>query len=462
MKRKFIESNYQDLLEIINSIKVGIFVTDGEGNTLLVNDVCCRSGGMGREEIEGKNVDVLVKEGLMEESVTRKAINSRKIENLRQTQGDGSVVFSTATPVFSNGDIEYVITTERDITELETVKGVLSEKEENTGKLLEEIEYLKEQRICSENDIIAEDDASLETVEKALNVAKHDMTILLQGESGVGKEVYADLIYKNSMRSKKPFIKVNCAAIPENLMESEMFGYVGGAFSGAEKNGKIGWFELADGGTLFLDEIGDMPLSLQPKLLRALQEKEIYRVGGTKAIPVDIRLIASTNVPLEEAVENGTFRGDLYYRINVMPIEILPLRKRKKDIKPLTQFYIQQFNSKYKTEKTITAMAIKKLEEYKWPGNVRELRNIIERCMVSFKGNEINQFQIERILYPHSKRQNMVENDEMLSLEQMLENYERQIISEYMGKYKSVSKVAEALLMNRTTLFRRMKKYDLK
>lgn len=290
--------------------------------------------------------------------------------------------------------------------------------------------------------------------------------MLLQGESGTGKEIYADLIYQNSSRVGKPFIKVNCAAIPESLMESELFGYARGAFTGAEKNGKIGFFELANGGTLLLDEIGDMPMSLQPKLLRALQEKEIIRVGGTKPVPVDVRLIASTNVPLQDAVMNGTFREDLFYRINVMPIEIPPLRERKGDIRALALHFIDELNTKYKTEKVITETAVKKLENYQWPGNVRELRNIMERSVISFNGQEINQFQIEKLLYPNSKisigggYSGLGENDK-ISIEEMVENYEKQIISEYLEKYNSATKVAEALMMNRTTLFRRMQKYNL-
>ena len=461
MDKKFIEENYKNILELLNAINVGIFIADGNGKTLIVNNESCRTGGMLREEMENKNVKELVEIGLMEESITLKALNSGKVEGMMQGQGDGSLIYSTAIPIYKNGNIEYVITTERDDTELQILKDVLQEKDKIADKYMKEIEYLKGERLKT-GDIIAEDEQSKEIIDRTINVAKHDTTILLQGESGTGKEVYANLIFKNSSRSEKPFIKVNCAAIPENLLESELFGYERGAFTGAEKNGKIGFFELANGGTLLLDEIGDMPMNLQPKLLRALQEKEIFRVGGTKPIPIDIRLIASTNVPLQDAVMNGTFREDLFYRINVMPIEILPLRKRKGDIKALALHFLDELNNKYKTEKVITETAVRKLENYQWPGNVRELRNIIERSVISFSGQEINQFQIEKILYPNSKNGIDINGEKTVGLEELLDNYERQIISEYLEKYKSATKVAEALMMNRTTLFRRIQKYDLK
>lgn len=465
MEKNFIEDNYQNILELLNAINVGVFIADSDGKAILVNNESCRTGGMLREEMENKNVEQLVEEGLMEESITLRTLNSGKTEGMMQCQGDGSIIYSTAIPICKNGKIKYVITTERDNTELEILKSVLEEKEKIADKHMKEIEYLKGERLKSGN-IIAEDERSREIVDRTINIARHDTTVLLQGESGTGKEIYADLIYQNSSRVGKPFIKVNCAAIPESLMESELFGYARGAFTGAEKNGKIGFFELANGGTLLLDEIGDMPMSLQPKLLRALQEKEIIRVGGTKPVPVDVRLIASTNVPLQDAVMNGTFREDLFYRINVMPIEIPPLRERKGDIRALALHFIDELNTKYKTEKVITETAVKKLENYQWPGNVRELRNIMERSVISFNGQEINQFQIEKLLYPNSKisigggYSGLGENDK-ISIEEMVENYEKQIISEYLEKYNSATKVAEALMMNRTTLFRRMQKYNL-
>lgn len=221
--------------------------------------------------------------------------------------------------------------------------------------------------------MIAEDLETKKLAEKAMRVAKLDTTVLLTGESGTGKEVFANFIYQNSGRVGKPFIKVNCAAIPENLIESELFGYEKGAFSGADKNGKIGLFEMANHGTLFLDEVGEIPIHLQSKLLRSIQEKEIMRVGGIKTIPVDIRFIAATNCDLKEAVSNGTFRRDLYYRLNVMPIELSPLKGRKKDIEALCIYFVDKFNVDYKMNKMISAEAMNVLQEFDWPGNIREL-----------------------------------------------------------------------------------------
>ena len=269
---------------------------------------------------------------------------SGKEEEMIQNLGDGDKVFVTGVPLYHDGDVDVVICTERNITETLTLKELLKEKDKESAKIREEIEYLKTRNITMWGNMIAEDEETKELAKKAARVAKLDTTVLLTGESGTGKEVFANFIYQNSGRVGKPFIKVNCAAIPENLVESELFGYEGGAFTGADRKGKMGFFEMANHGTLFLDEVAEIPIHLQSKLLRAIQEREIIHVGGDRTIPVDIRLIAATNRDLKSAVKNGTFRGDLYYRLNVMPIELSPLKGRKKDIKALAMYFVETFN----------------------------------------------------------------------------------------------------------------------
>ena len=327
MYKKFVEKNYKELLDILNCLKVGVYITDGNGKTLLLNDESCKTGGLERSETVGKNMRELERMGFIEESVSLKTIESGKEEMIIQNLGDGDKVYVTGTPLKSDKGIDVVVCTERDITETLTLKELLEEKNKDNAKIKDEIEYLRKQNIVMWGNMIAEDFETKLLAEKATRVAKLDATVLLTGDSGTGKEVFANFIYQNSGRAGKPFIKVNCAAIPENLMESELFGYEKGAFSGADKNGKVGLFEMANHGTLFLDEVGEIPIHLQPKLLRAIQEREIMHVGGTKTIPVDIRFIAATNRDLKEAVRNGTFRGDLYYRLNVMPIELMPLKE---------------------------------------------------------------------------------------------------------------------------------------
>lgn len=454
----------QDILELLNCLKVGVFITDDEGTTLMVNNESCRTGGLSREETVGKNMRELEKSGFVKESVSLKTLASQKEEHMIQDLGDGGKVFVTAYPVFKDGKINYVVCTERDITEMETLKRVLLEKEKTTKKYEEEIEYLKNRNIAMMGDVVAVNVNSRIILEKALRAASMDTTILLTGETGTGKEVFANLIYKNSSRVGKPFIKVNCAAIPANLLESEMFGYEKGAFTGADRNGKRGYFELANSGTIFLDEIAELPIHLQSKLLRVLQEREVVKVGGYEPIPLDIRLIAATKVDLFAAVEKGEFREDLYYRLNVMPIEMPPLRKRRQDIKALAENFVNTLNRQYKLGKHLTIGAIEALERYEWPGNVRELQNVIERSFISFDGEEINRFQIERLLYP--KRGNMDTNVDMDisrgdTLEEMMSKYEKSVIEEILGKCKNANKAAKLLGMNKSTMCRRMKKYQL-
>lgn len=259
MYRQFIEDNYDKMSEILNCLKIGVYITDGEGNTLLLNDESCKTGGLTREETVGKNMRQLETQGFIEESVSLEVMKSGKEEAMIQNLGDGDKVYVTGVPLFEKDDIDIIINTERNITETLTLKKLLEKNSKVTAKIREEIEYLRKQSSTALGNMVAEDEETKRLAEKAARVAKLDTTVLLTGESGTGKEVFANFIYSNSGRVGRPFIKVNCAAIPENLMESELFGYVGGAFSGADKNGKMGLFEIANHGTLFLDEVGGDP-----------------------------------------------------------------------------------------------------------------------------------------------------------------------------------------------------------
>lgn len=463
MYKKFIDKNYSDLLEILNCLKVGVYITDGKGNTLFLNDESCKTGGLTRGETIGKNMRELEEMGYVEESVSLKVLESNKEESLIQNLGDGDKVFVTGTPLFHREDIDVVICTERNITETLILRELLEKKDKDSANIKEEIEYLKNRNIEMWGDMIAEDEETKQLAKKAERIAKLDTTVLLTGESGTGKEVFANFIYQNSSRVGKPFIKVNCAAIPENLIESELFGYEGGAFTGADRNGKRGLFEMAHEGTLFLDEIGEVPLHLQPKLLRAIQEKEILRVGGTAPIPINIRLITATNRDLKQEVERGNFRNDLYYRLNIMPIELMPLVGRKKDIKALVQYFVKQFNKIYKLKKSITEEAIEALQTFDWPGNIRELENVMERIMISFDGEVITKFQVERVIGVKNPTGDEIISDlEGKTMVDLMEAYEKQILERMLARHKKASDVARALGMNKSTLSRRMNKYGLK
>ncbi|HML36449.1 MAG TPA: sigma 54-interacting transcriptional regulator [Bacillota bacterium] len=463
MNREFVVKNYRELLAILNCIKVGVYITDGEGNTIMLNDESSKTGGLTREEVLGKNMRELEALGFVENSITLKTLRSGAEENMIQNLGDGGKIYVTGVPLYNDGsNIGLIISTERDITETLQLRELLKERDQNTEKYQKEIEYLKMQNIVMWGNLIAEDDSSKQTAEKARRIAGLGTTVLLIGESGTGKEVYANFIYQNSTRVGKPFIKVNCAAIPENLLESEMFGYEKGAFTGADKNGKMGLFEMANHGTIFLDEIGDIPVHLQPKLLRVLQEKEIMRVGGEKTISLDVRLIAATSKDLEKEIEKGNFRRDLYYRLNILPIELTPLRGKSKDIRALSKYFVESFNKEYKIRKTITEDAIDALQSYKWPGNIRELENIIERLMISFDGDKITRFQVETAIGVIKKEDSINhENLEGKTITELIEDYEKNILVRMLEKYKRPSVVARKLDMNKSTLSRKMKKYGI-
>lgn len=299
-------------------------------------------------------------------------------------------------------------------------------------------------------------------LDNAFKVANFDCTVLITGESGVGKEIIAKVIHKSSDRNYLPSIKINCGSISKNLLESELFGYEKGAFTGADKNGKMGFFEIASGGTLFLDEIGELPLDLQVKLLRAIQEKEIYRVGGVKPIVVDVRIIAATNKNLRQLVEEGRFRQDLYYRLNVFPIEIPPLRLRTSDIIPLTNNFTNRYNEKFKLNKKFTQGALEYLLDYSWPGNIRELENLIQRLLIGVNNDLISILDVAKSLQsdnpvaPYSP----YKLDDR-SLEEILDEKEYEILKLTKEKYITTRKIAEALNLSQSTLVRKLKKYNL-
>ena len=286
-------------------------------------------------------------------------------------------------------------------------------------------------------------------------VAKSEASVLITGESGVGKEVAAKEIYRQGLRKEAPFITVNCAAIPENLLESELFGYEKGAFTGAFKE-KMGLFEVANGGTILLDEIGEFPMHLQPKLLRVLQEREIRRVGSTKSIPIDVRVIAATNRDLMAQVKNGNFRADLYYRLNVVPIQIPALRDRREDIALLASNFLVMFNKKYKTSKFFLSQAVMLLEQHDWPGNVRELENVVERLVIVSSKQAITP---QQVLMVFSGRMNVDTGTDapVMSLKEVTAQLEKRMIAEALTNYKSTYKAAKVLGLSQSTLVRKAK-----
>jgi PAS domain S-box-containing protein len=436
----------EELNTVIEYSADGIIVADEDGNIIKANRSSCDIMSISDRNIIGMHVNKMVENGYTTESVIMKVLKSKKQVSLAKKLNNGREVLSTGTPIFDeNGNIYRVISNLRDLTELNKLSFEL-----NKAKL--ELEQYRMENL-SEN-IIYRSIEMRRNVEMAIKVAKFDSTVMLLGESGVGKEVLAKLIYSSSKRSKGPFVKINCATIPYNLFESELFGYEGGTFTGGSKEGRLGLLELANNGTAFLDEIGEMPLDLQVKLLRVLQEREILRVGGRKQIKLDIRIIAATNRDLEEMVKKGRFREDLYWRLNVVSIQIPPLRKRREDISALIYHFMQNFNQKHNTNKTITAAVITRMVEYNWPGNVREIENTIERMLVLSTGSTID---LDSLWFDSDE--NNIEKWATLNYREVMNETEKRLITQVYNDCKSTRKAAKILGIHQSTIVSKLKKF---
>lgn len=459
--KEFFNDNYDTLLKIFNCVGVGIYIVDDQTATIMINDQSEKTGGLKRNQLNGKNMAELVAQGYISESASLKALNSGKEEILVQEMGEGGYIYIQAIPLVNDGKIEMVLCTERDITETMRLKELLKEKEEITERYETELEFLRKQNMTIDNDIVIASKEMCDILERSLRIAKLDTTVLITGQSGTGKEIIADFIYNNSARKNGPFIKINCAAIPESLIESEFFGYEKGSFTGANTEGKKGFFEVANNGTLFLDEVGELPLSMQSKLLRAIQEREIMRVGGNKTIPIDVRIISATNRNLVKAMEEGKFREDLYYRLNVIPIEIPPLQHRKEDIRMLTLNFIEQYNKKYHESKTIEDEGIRVLMNYEWPGNIRQLKNIIERLIVTTESKTITENQVLTQLYHNSTLGELINNPDSNSLQEQMERFEQLLLKNTLARCSNASEVAKALKVNKSTISKKFRKYGI-
>ncbi|WP_423230007.1 sigma-54 interaction domain-containing protein [Clostridium tyrobutyricum] len=461
---KVLQSRINQVYKVIESSYDGIYITDGNANTIFLNRAYEEITGMKRSEMIGKNMRYLENNNYISKSGTlmvleKKQNNTVTIEQKFKT---GKTALVSSSPIFDDtGVITMVVTNVRNVTELYELKEQLKKNKELTEKYYSQLEAMRKQ-LLNFSDLIAEDDNMIKTLEMARKVAKVDTTVLLLGETGVGKEKVAKYIHKNSIRSGNSFIKIDCGSIPNNLIESELFGYEGGAFTGANKAGKIGLFELADGGTIFLDEVGELTLSMQVKLLRVLQEGEIKRVGGISTIKVDVRIISATNRNLKDMVEKNAFREDLYYRLNVVPITIAPLRNRRGDIEPLINHFLNIFNKKYDFHKIITCGAVDSLKEYKWPGNVRELKNIIERVVIMSTGHKILRSDLPiKEIWSGNKAELGIE-DKNITLKEAVEKLEESLIENAFKKYGNVRSAAEELGINASTLVRKRKRYKNK
>lgn len=451
---------YKELDAVIEYSYDGIFVTDSSGRILKMNAATGKLLGFDPVSSINVKVEELAKYHRLRGCVTAKVLKERKNQSVSYKINGKSIVL-TGNPVLDeSGNIIRVVTNVRDLTELSTLKQELEEVSRLKELYYSELSRLKVQ-VASNTEVFRSEQMQ-RIYDLTLRVAIVDTPILIQGESGVGKEVVADYIHYNSMRRDKPFIKVNCAAIPEPLLESELFGYMDGAFTGAKKGGKPGVFEVANGGTLFLDEIGEMPCSIQAKLLRALQDQEILKIGASSPVKFNVRLLFATNRNLEEAVKCGRFREDLFYRINVVPITIPPLRERPADIVVLVATYLDKFNEKYCVDKKLSSEVLECFTAYNWPGNVRELINLLERLVITCQQEIITFEDLPRNISQRVLQKLSLRKGPLLPLKTALGTVERDLIERALRECPSLRQAARTLGIDPSTLLRKAERYKVR
>ena len=440
---------------IFDAIHDDLLISDGEGIVLRVSPTFEDVYGVEKDRVVGRRVFELETEGVFKPSIIAKVLQRREKITMQQRNRTNRRIVVTATPVFGDdGEIKLVVSYSRDITEMVELQNQYMQLENKIEQYTEEINQLR-QKAALENVVIGKSPQMVNILETIRRVADFDANILFLGPSGVGKTMLAKIVHQQSKRKKGSFIDINCAAIPEHLLESELFGYEKGSFTGAGNKGKVGLIELANGGTLLLDEISEMPLSLQAKLLKTIQDKVITRVGGTKEIKVDFRLITASNRDLEEAAGRGTFRKDLYYRLNVIQIQIPSLRERKDDIIPLIDFFTEKNNRKYGLHKEFHPRALEALVNYSWPGNIRELSNIVERASMTCEGDVIPKDLLpQEVLREQTKGVREVNN-----LNKAVEEFEGDLIRQAYKKYGSSIEVGKALGISQPTAYRKIQKY---
>ena len=440
-----------DLEEIFRHSFDGIFVADGSGVTLMVNEGCERNYDLKAAEMIGRHVSEFEQIGLIRPVIAQQVARTGQRISTTQRTHTGKTILVTGIPLFDAvGKVRKVVINSRDTTELLQLQDALAQAKADLQRVDAEIEALRLQNLKVDG-LVLHSEPMQRIASLAARVAKVDATVLITGHSGVGKDVITRLIHRESPRANGPLIKINCGALPRDLLESELFGYEPGAFTGAQKQGKSGLIELAHRGTLFLDEIGDLPLDLQVKLLQVLQDRVIVRLGGTQPISVDVRVIAATNRDLKSMVAERTFRDDLFYRLNVVPIAVPPLAARKDDIAPLVLQFASEFNARYGLTRTFSEQAIALMLAHDWPGNVRELRNVVERAIVTSEGEVIGPEFLDGVLPGE------LLDEEPSTFRQRVERFERRLIEDAMRKHGNTREVARALGLSQSSVVRKLR-----
>ncbi|RAS80739.1 sigma-54 interaction domain-containing protein [Priestia endophytica] len=456
------------LRSLIDNSYDGITIVNPQGKNVWYNKSFLRISGLTTDQLNNYTAYELVENGWLEKAVVIDTLQQKKTHSSILKFPTGIEALVTSTPIFDNeNNLHFILNNVRDITQLNKLKRDLEETNALTKTYRQKLQEVQLSNMNGSH-IIYQSPPMEKIIALANKFSGVDTPVLILGESGVGKDVLANYIHSVSGRNDKgPFVKVNCGAIPEHLLESELFGYEAGAFTGANRQGKAGLFEVANKGTIFLDEIGDMPYSLQVKLLGVLQDMSIQRVGGTKSIPIDVRIIAATNANLQEMIKEKRFREDLFFRINVLSLNVPPLRERPEDVFALLVHFLNFFNNKHNMKKTFSPTLMNFLLGYHWPGNIRELKNFVERVVVVSDEETIDETLLpSNIRNARSEEINTVINDDFqnttgLTIKEMLDEHEKKILSYYMSKYRPLKKCAEMLGIDLTTLFRKKKRYGL-
>lgn len=456
----------EDFQYIIEHATDGYMIADGEGKILYTNPAYIRMVSKDQQEMVGHYMQEYIEKGDMDHSSLLTAIDRRKPISIFSVIRNEFSINAYSIPLFDSvGNIEKVYTRVKDYTELENLKRQITDFED----IMERKELLGDAFYDIGPNIVAVSSQMRQVFALAGRLKDVDTTVIIRGESGVGKDVVAKYMHQFGKRKNREYIAINCGALTENLLETELFGYAPGTFTGADKNGKKGLFEAAEGGVLFLDEIGDISPALQVKLLRVLESKTITRVGDYRQIPVDVRIITATNKNLEQMVKQRQFREDTYYRLNVVSIPIPPLRQRRDDIVPLCLLYLHKYNRTYNLQRKIRKEATDILRAYDWPGNVRELKNVIERLVVTSAGDEIRAANLsflwkpnEEAGFPQTDADGIsIRLDHLIPLNDAISAMEKQLLMQAKTQYASTRKIAEMLGVDHTTIARKLKKYTL-
>jgi len=447
---------------IIDSMSDGLWVCDADARVLRINPASARLNAIDPAQVVGRTMRQLVDEGVFDRSATLEVLRTGRPVNMLQTRRGRKLVL-TGTPVRDDtGALIRVVVNERDVTEIDSLQRGLEEQEAIKDRFRDQMLEMQIEKVESRR-IIAKSPAMQKALRQAIKVSGAESTVLILGESGVGKGLIADLIHKYSPRAQKPLVKVNCGAIPESLVEAELFGYEKGAFTGAQAKGKAGYFEAAEGGTLFLDEIAELPLSSQVKLLRFLEDHRITRVGATQSREVDVRILAATHRNLQEMVDHGLFRLDLFYRLNVIPLTIPPLRERAECLLPILRHYVDLYSQRLGVRRRLSRSAAEALCAFPWPGNLRELMNLCERLVVMSETEVIDGADLPPnvVTAAGEAAPTAPAWDGETSLEEALERTERALLVRARQRHASQAEMAKALGVNQSTVARKLKRYGI-